>query len=105
MSTEPLGLSAAWSKSYESFNPHPATDGLSDTQCDFAIACVGAKRSAFCDGTDWQYNERDAAMYDKATAARILARLPLFRYCRLVRQPKPGLGPIMWPTVRGWHMT
>lgn len=96
-------MSHAWSVSFLEFDQ---THGVAfpDSQCDFFLVCVGAKRTASWDGADWQYSERNAKPYTKPEAVAIMLAQPLAEYCRIVRQPKPEMGAVMWPTVNGWHM-
>lgn len=95
-----------WTVAYRSFDDNPFTSNLSDTQCVYAIACVGSKRTAYWDGQDWTYTEHKAKLYPtKKDAAEVMRDHHLFKYCRLVAQPHPSIPNTLpfWPTVDGWH--
>lgn len=108
-------LEANWQLAFHSFDfdrrpDLDAVQSLSDTQLDYVLVCVGARRSSFWDGQDMVYSHDQARRYPTRQAAtdesvRLAnAGRMLWKYMRLVAQPKKEMGlQDYWPEDLGYH--
>jgi hypothetical protein len=95
-------LERKWTIAYASFdmNEKPWRIESSDTQLDWLLVLVGAKRSSYWDGTDWTYCERDVKRMSKSDASTaMVANKDKWKWTRLVAQPKEFFD---LPSCRGW---
>ena len=97
-----MDLSHKWSIAYATYdlNEKPWRKENSDSQLDWLLVLVGAKRSSYWNGTDWTYRELEAKRMSKPDAsAAMVANKGKWKYLRLVPQPKEFID---LPSCHGW---